>query len=240
MTRRNLPIPTLTPEDEARLWAKVQRGADDECWEWQGCRYSGYGRINIGGRHGRLYRVTRLVYFLEHGVDPGEQFVCHSCDNPSCCNPNHLWLGDDAANRADCESKGRANHPKGETHGLAKLTEVAVLSLRASDEDNCTLARRYGVTDVAVSGVRRGRTWKHVGGEIKLRPPGRPKLTKNDVLAIRTSDETNHKLAKRYRVSDSAIGKARRGKTWKHVGGKIKSRPLGRPKRRRLTTQQGE
>lgn len=175
MLRRNTPIPTLTPGDKARFWAKVQKGTDDECWPWRGWHKKGYGRLRIGGSHGKIYVVTRLSYFLAHGIDPKEQIVCHTCDNPACCNPKHLWLGDKAANRADCESKGRANHAKGTALGQSKLTDEAVLAIRASSEDNYTLAKRYGVSNVTISAARRGKTWKHVSGEIKSRPLGRPK-----------------------------------------------------------------
>ena len=74
------------------------------CWVWLGGRnLKGYGHIEY---HGRRYLVHRLFYALNKG-EPGDLIVRHSCDNPSCVNPDHLSLGTHADNIADMVSKGR-------------------------------------------------------------------------------------------------------------------------------------
>ena len=88
-----------------RFWGKVKRGEPDVCWPFQGCTSSwGYGIIQISGKG---YIASRVAYALATEEEPGKFHVCHTCDNPICCNPAHLWLGTDADNVADMFAKGR-------------------------------------------------------------------------------------------------------------------------------------
>lgn len=138
------------------------RGPND-CWEWVAHRDAGgYGTIGRG--HDKMYLAHRWAYYIEYGVDPGDKLVCHNCDNPSCVNPVHLWLGTDQDNTRDCHSKGRAStvKPKGEENGMAKLTERDIKRIRASKESQYVLAERYGVSQSLVSLVQRHKIWRHV------------------------------------------------------------------------------
>lgn len=88
-----------------RFWDKVARKGEHECWEWIGNRYvKGYGRFATGGRQ---YRANRFAYEIAVGQIPDGLWVLHHCDNPPCCNPNHLFLGVHADNMADRHAKGR-------------------------------------------------------------------------------------------------------------------------------------
>jgi hypothetical protein len=92
-----------------RFWAKVKIGAADACWEWQGFRLpKGYGTIGVGGRAGGKQLAHRVSYELEYGLIPEGLLVCHSCDNPPCVNPKHLYVGSYADNLTDMHRKGRA------------------------------------------------------------------------------------------------------------------------------------
>lgn len=101
---------------EEHFWTRVDVRGPDDCWNWTGPTKRGYGHAAVN-RHRQVpgrtriksVRANRVAYELHHGVelDP-KQLVCHSCDNPSCCNPAHLWLGTNADNIHDMLAKGRA------------------------------------------------------------------------------------------------------------------------------------
>lgn len=176
------PTVGMSPED--RFWLKVDRsGGDDACWPWTATRNSdGYGRFrrvtgeNMEGAH-------RCAYQFTYGeITPGAH-ICHHCDNPPCCNPSHLYEGDATTNSHDKESRGRANHargqasgaythpesvPRGERNPNAKLTESQVIDIRrahASGEASYReLARQHGVTVGMIGHIVRGIAWKHLGG----------------------------------------------------------------------------
>lgn len=99
-------IPRLNADDKERYWEKVYRSS--ACWEWQAHRsVKGYGDFAINGR---LFRAHRVSYFLHSGEQPGSLLVCHHCDNPSCVNPAHLFLGTHRDNMRDMTAKGRQSH----------------------------------------------------------------------------------------------------------------------------------
>jgi hypothetical protein len=95
-----------TGEPERRFWGRVDKSAGpDACWPWTGSRRGGgYGRVTVNGRS---TSASRVAYELTHGTIPDGKHVCHTCDNPPCCNPAHLWVGTPADNTRDMLSKGR-------------------------------------------------------------------------------------------------------------------------------------
>jgi hypothetical protein len=84
------------------FWLKVDILSEQDCWEWRG-----YKDPNGYGRYGRI-PAQRIAFELAKGAI-GNLCVCHSCDNPPCCNPNHLWLGTQQENIIDMNKKGRGN-----------------------------------------------------------------------------------------------------------------------------------
>jgi hypothetical protein len=107
--------PVKKPLQE-RFWPKVQKRGADECWPWAaGLNSNGYGRFQIGSTEQE--GAHRVAYRLERGSIAAGLCVCHSCDNPRCCNPAHLWLGTSAENTRDRDLKGRGrNQQRDATH----------------------------------------------------------------------------------------------------------------------------
>lgn len=95
------------PEAE-RFWAKVDTSAGpDGCWPWQGTKVGGgYGRFRR--RSGVRIIASRMAHLLTHGHIPDGHDVLHTCDNPPCCNPIHLFSGTARDNALDMVAKGRA------------------------------------------------------------------------------------------------------------------------------------
>jgi hypothetical protein len=87
-----------------RFWIKVHKGDTGDCWLWGGYTRDGYGKF-LANR--RLRLAHRIAWELTHGPIPEGLCVCHSCDNPRCCNPVHLFLGSRGDNNRDRAQKGR-------------------------------------------------------------------------------------------------------------------------------------
>jgi Autographiviridae endonuclease len=156
-----------------KFWRNVAVGAANECWEWQRARLpKGYGRVSRQLFGEQL--AHRAAYRLTHGDIPAGMCVMHSCDNPPCCNPDHLRVGTQADNLADMRAKGRGSDPpkmrsewqsRGERHSRPKLTADAVVAIRAlvaGGESQRGVARRYGVSHTTVRMIVLRRKWAHV------------------------------------------------------------------------------
>lgn len=147
-----------------RFWEKVNVQSDDECWEWLGATTgAGYGHFKLR-KDGKAWEESahRFSYEIHNGPIPPGGVICHSCDNPPCVNPGHLFLGTYADNTADMIKKGRANTPTGERSGHAKLTWDDVENIRAN-ATNLTeqeLGDLFGVGQPAINGIIGGKTWK--------------------------------------------------------------------------------
>jgi hypothetical protein len=153
----------VKPEVEARLWQRVDVGLPDQCWEWQGYRTpDGYGRLQRF--RGRMELAHRVAWESVKGPIPDGMLVCHTCDNPPCVNPAHLFLGTHLDNARDKMAKGRWRWAPlfGEASPSAKLTDAEVDAIRqeyaAGGVSQRALAARYGVHQVHISRlVRRTR-----------------------------------------------------------------------------------
>ena len=129
------------------------------CWLWLGnLDNAGYGRISVNSKQ-RV--VSRAAFEAYKGIDPGNLFVCHKCDTPSCINPDHLFLGDNRDNIRDMYRKGRRSQ-LGTRNGNALLTEAQVLQILGSDAPRKQLARDFGVSKSTVDNIKRGAIWKHL------------------------------------------------------------------------------
>lgn len=145
---------------------RVIKGGEDECWPWDGMvKDSGHGRFQL--RTGVNVSAARLAYYIHHGRWPGDLYVCHSCDNPGCVNPKHLWLGTTQENTADMVAKGRALRPIGELASRSKLTAEQVLDIRrrfvpGRKGNRAALVKEFGVSTTSLWAILRRRTWQHI------------------------------------------------------------------------------
>ncbi|QTN04664.1 hypothetical protein GTN27_15695 [Ochrobactrum sp. EEELCW01] len=159
---------TLTPKQERfvaeylidadRFWSKVNISHADKCWNWQGAKDSlGYGRFHIGISRNAAMLAHRVAFGIATGDEP--EAVCHHCDNPSCCNPSHLFGGTRADNNLDMARKGRCAEEKpsleGENHPQSKLTNADVLEIRRIYADGGItqrqLAAQFGVCQRSIN-----------------------------------------------------------------------------------------
>jgi hypothetical protein len=146
-----------------RTAERLKQFTDAEtCWPWP-------GHVNSYG-YGVLWpsiAAHRAAWELSNGQIPDGLCVCHKCDNPPCCNPNHLFLGTHADNMADMANKGRQPkhrrvRPRPERQVAAKLTDAQVIEIRTSPETGRAAATRFNVSTSLVSLIRLGQRWKHL------------------------------------------------------------------------------
>ena len=141
---------------EERFLRKVVK--TDTCWLWGGAKNNaGYGNMNVGGKY---YNAHRISYQLFVGMIKKGLLVCHKCDNPTCVNPLHLFLGTPKENDADKIKKRR--HMFGVKHPMSKLTEEQVLKIRKEEGSQQSISERYGVSRRLVGMIRNYKIWKHL------------------------------------------------------------------------------
>lgn len=158
-----------------KFWRRVEMNQSPEiCWEWKGSKYKNTGYGQISHAHKNL-KSHRLSYELHKDKIPEGMLVFHTCDNQSCVNPNHLFLGSWKDNVQDMIKKGRRRDSRGEKNGLTKLTDQQVREIREKyklnkitgrylrkEYSNFKLAKEYGITQSIISEIINYKRWKHV------------------------------------------------------------------------------
>jgi len=154
---------------KAKFWSKVDVRGPNDCWEWTGLHRHrhGYGRFRITNVPVNSSRVALAIH-LGRDFEDGE-LSCHRCDNPPCCNPNHLFVGSHADNVADMHAKGRGvkwnGLRAGEGNPFAKLDDDKVRAIRRMKSEGVSIsqiARNMGVGWGCISHVLKGDRWGHV------------------------------------------------------------------------------
>lgn len=143
--------------------SKVEVDPITGCWLWKGSTSRGYGRAKINGE---IWSSHRLSYSVFISPIPKNKIVCHNCpkeDRPLCCNPEHLWLGNNASNSNDMVKKGRSL--KGEKNNQAKITENDVIEIKRmllEGISSIQICKKLRLSTHIVSKIKRNKTWRHV------------------------------------------------------------------------------
>lgn len=134
------------------------------CFLWAGRHDNkGYGRLS----HGAMHQVAhRQSYENAKGPFDKKMHVLHTCDNPACVNPDHLYLGDQRQNNIDRDSRGRQKTQHGTNHKLAKLDDEKVREIKRLHNPKTfptrKLAKMFGVSQKIIMNVINNRSWTHV------------------------------------------------------------------------------
>ncbi len=140
-----------------RFWENVDVKGEDDCWEWKAAKTSaGYGVMYWNSENTYAHRLSLE---LDGKSIPDRFHACHSCDNPSCVNPKHLYAGSPQQNMNDKVSRNRQT--KGETHPNAKLLDKDIENIRALFESGVwqtDLAKTFNVDQSHISRIVYGLT----------------------------------------------------------------------------------
>jgi hypothetical protein len=159
---------TRTEIIERNLRLRVLSGMGEKletgCIEWLRARHhqTKYGQVKVGRQ---MRHVPRVVYELFVGPIPDGLLVCHKCDNPPCCNPDHLFLGTQLDNAQDRDRKGRLNPRHGELNARAKLSEsqaLKIIDLYRGGSSSDAIAGTFSVSVSTVQSIVSGKTWRHL------------------------------------------------------------------------------
>jgi predicted XRE-type DNA-binding protein len=145
------------------FWKKVRVLGPDDCWEWQVTLSSKYGRFWTGD----IYIGAHVFSYMIHNEDYSSDLeVCHTCDNPRCVNPSHLFLGTAKDNAEDRTRKRRYSDRRGEKCPTHKLKEAEVLEIKKLLKQGLLqkeIAALYGVQNSQISRINTGKRWAHLG-----------------------------------------------------------------------------
>lgn len=154
----------MTKNTEKQFWEKVNKPGPALCWPWLGYKKKeGYGQFYWDGK---IILAHRMAWEFTFGPIPPGMKICHTCDNPPCCNPAHLFMGTQADNVNDMTKKGRqVTIPlRGETNPMHKLTWEQVGEIRrlylTGNYSQSTLGKIFGMSQTGIGLIARNKIWR--------------------------------------------------------------------------------
>lgn len=155
------------PEDE--FWKMVDIRGPQDCWPWRGRTKAGYGRVSFysrrTGKTPRTQQAHRVAWeFVNGPIEDASLEVCHTCDNPPCCNTAHHFLGTQSDNARDMQAKGRGRGGSmpGSANPSARLTEAQIMAIRKDGRSQRLIGIEYGVTKTMIRMIQKRKAWSHV------------------------------------------------------------------------------
>ena len=223
------------------FWNKVNYpGNDVECWEWTAAKGSNkrvYGTFSIkSSKYHKTFRDHRFAWEFYNGPIPDGLLVCHKCDNPACCNPEHLFLGTEQDNMTDKINKNRQIIVRGSDVGTSKLTEIDIDEILSGISSGkyqkvSQICNMYNVEDHAIQRILKGERWSHYIFQkytksqlqqirAKIHKDTSSKLDETKVTQIKSMLRQNSSInliAQQFNVTTQTIYDIRKGKFWSHV-----------------------
>lgn len=149
-----------------RFEDKVFPDPNTGCFLWGGSYAGRYGVLKLGRKGEGQESAHRISYKLYKDKNiPDGMYICHKCDNPSCVNPDHLFLASPKDNSNDMVRKNRQYRPIGIKNKLAKLNEDKIRQIRLEFNSGSTitqLSNKYKVSRSTIKPIVSGRGWIHV------------------------------------------------------------------------------
>lgn len=181
---------------------------DNNCWNWDlGKDKYGYGYMYIK-YYQRTIATHRVSYAMFNSFLPKNKLVCHHCDNPSCINPDHLFIGTTTDNIRDAQIKGHM------AKKLEKDDVREIVKRLKNGESNYKIANDYPVNYKTIDNIKRGNLWEHITG-IEEPIGNTRKFNDNDIKEICKDYFDNNldtrEIAEKYNTSIDYIGQILRG-----------------------------
>jgi len=152
----------ITDDDIERFLRKIEIKDLTQCWNYKEYKLRGYGQFNLKTKI--KVRAPRFVYCIYYGSFDETLQVCHTCDNPTCCNPFHLWLGTSKENSDDKYRKQRNRSAKG-IENNSKLTNeniIEILYLLNLGIVQYDIAKKFNVNQSVISRIKNNKVWIHI------------------------------------------------------------------------------
>jgi DNA invertase Pin-like site-specific DNA recombinase len=194
-----------------------------ECWEWLATKdLAGYGSFSFSGKQ---IKASKASYIIFVGDFPANKHALHTCDWPSCVNPEHIFPGTHQDNMTDKKMKGRAKgQQKGSLHSLAQLVDediVKMFELNKQGHTAAQIAIQFNISEASVVLILQRKRWSHVNvGDAVYEPFSTRRFSDDDIIRIfyeYKEIKSMEKLAKKYETSTYVIHSILTRKNYKDV-----------------------